>query len=315
MRVGLLGAGRIGAFHAGVLAEHEDVDTLMIGDVDAERAAAVAEEVGGQPGTIEEVVGLGLDAAVIAAATPAHAELINVCLDKGLPTFCEKPVALDYEETVAIVDRIESSGTVLQIGFQRRFDAGYREARRLIESGRLGTLYSIRLATHDRDLHIHDFDALRWLVGSEAEEVYAQGSAREFEVFGKYGDFDATAAMIRMIDGVLAVMTGGRQDPLGYDVRTEVFGSGDSISVGLDQRMPLRSVEPGVLPPEGPAYPGFLIRFEQAYRDELGHFLGLVQGRGENPCTARDSLEALRIAIAAEVSVAERRPVQLKEIE
>jgi myo-inositol 2-dehydrogenase / D-chiro-inositol 1-dehydrogenase len=329
--VGLLGAGRIGAFHAGVLAEHEDVDTLMIGDVDAERAAAVAEEVGGQPGTIEEVVGLGLDAAVIAAATPAHAELINVCLDKGLPTFCEKPVALDYEETVAIVDRIESSGTVLQIGFQRRFDEGYREARRLIETGGLGTLYSIRLATHDpepppedyipqsggifRDLHIHDFDALRWLVGSEAEEVYAQGSAREFEVFGKYGDFDATAAMIRMIDGVLAVMTGGRQDPLGYDVRTEVFGSGDSISVGLDQRMPLRSVEPGVLPPEGPAYPGFLIRFEQAYRDELGHFLGLVQGRGENPCTARDSLEALRIAIAAEVSVAERRPVQLKEIE
>jgi myo-inositol 2-dehydrogenase/D-chiro-inositol 1-dehydrogenase len=110
MRVGVLGAGRIGAFHAGVLAEHEDVETLMIGDVDAERAATVAEEVGGQSGTIEEVVGSGLDAAVIAAATPAHAELINVCLDEGLPTFCEKPVALDYEETAAIVDRVESSG-------------------------------------------------------------------------------------------------------------------------------------------------------------------------------------------------------------
>ena len=137
MRVGLLGAGRIGAFHAGVLAEHEDVDTLMIGDVDAERAAAVAEEVGGQPGTIEEVIGSGLDAAVIAAATPAHAELINVCLDEGLPTFCEKPVALDFEETVAIVDRVESSGTVFQIGFQRRFDAGYREAKRLIETGEI----------------------------------------------------------------------------------------------------------------------------------------------------------------------------------
>src|SRR5919107_3388738 len=148
MSMGLLGAGRIGAFHAGVLAEHKDVDTLMIGDVDAERAAAIAEEVGGQPGTIEEVVGSGLDAAVIAAATPAHAELINVCLDEGLPTFCEKPVALDYEETAAIVDRVESSGTVLQIGFQRRFGAGVREGRRLIETGGLGTLYSIRLATH-----------------------------------------------------------------------------------------------------------------------------------------------------------------------
>src|SRR5829696_999159 len=331
MRVGLLGAGRIGAFHAGVLAEHEDVDTLMIGDVDAERAATVAEVVGGQPGTIEEVIGSGLDAAVIAAATPAHAELINVCLDKGLPTFCEKPVALDYEETVAIVDRIESSGTVLQIGFQRRFDAGYREARRLIETGGLGTLYSIRLATHDpepppedyipqsggifRDLHIHDFDALRWLAGSEAEEVYAQGSAREFEVFGKYGDFDATAAMIRMIDGVLAVMTGGRQDPLGYDVRTEIFGSGDSISVGLDQRTPLRSVEPGAAPSSSEAYPNFLVRFEEAYRAELAHFLEVARGRAENPCTAREALEALRVAVAADVSVAEHRPVMVKEVQ
>src|ERR671915_2541060 len=144
MRVGLLGAGRIGAFHAGVLAEHEDVDTLMIGDVDAERAAAVAEEVGGRPGTIVEVVGSGLDAAVIAAATPAHAELINVCLDKGLPTFCEKPVALDYEETAAIVDRVESSGTVLQIGFQRRFDWGFREGRRLVKCGRAGGADSIK---------------------------------------------------------------------------------------------------------------------------------------------------------------------------
>ena len=127
-----MGAGRIGAFHAGVLAEHEDVVSLMVGDVDAERAAAVAEEVGGQSSTIEEVVDSGLDAVVIAAATSAHAELINACLDRGLPTFCEKPVALDYEETVAIVDRVESSGTILQVGFMRRFDPGYREAKRLV---------------------------------------------------------------------------------------------------------------------------------------------------------------------------------------
>src|ERR671920_470971 len=331
MRVGVLGAGRIGAFHAGVLAEHEDVETLMIGDVDAERAATVAEEVGGQSGTIEEIVDSGLDAVVIAAATSAHAELINACLDRGLPTFCEKPVALDYEETVAIVDRVESSGTVLQIGFQRRFDAGYREAKGLIKFGRLGTLYSIRLATHDpepppesyipqsggifRDLHIHDFAALRWLAGSEAEEVYAQGSVREFDMFAKYGDFEATAAMIRMTDGVLAVLTGGRQDPLGYDVRTEVFGSGDSISVGLDQRTPLRSVEPGTTHSSPEAYPNFSVRFEEAYRAELAHFLEVARGRAENPCTAREALEALRVAVAADVSVAEHRPVMVEDVQ
>jgi myo-inositol 2-dehydrogenase/D-chiro-inositol 1-dehydrogenase len=330
MRIGLLGAGRIGAFHAGVLARHEDVSTLVIGDVDAERAAAVAEEVGGDSGTIKEVIGSELDAVVIAAATSAHAELINACLDRGLPTFCEKPVALDYEETVAIVDRVESSGITLQIGFMRRFDPGYREAKRLVEAGELGTLYSVHMFGHDhepppeeyiphsggifRDLHIHEFDLLRWLMGSEAEEVFAQGSVRGFDMFSEHNDFDTSAALIKMADGVLVVLTGGRHGPLGYDVRMEVFGSEDSISIGLSERTPLRSVEPGAPPPKGPAYTGFLGRFGQAYREELALFLDLVRGRAENPCTARDSLEALRIAMAAEASVAEHRPVPLKEI-
>jgi myo-inositol 2-dehydrogenase/D-chiro-inositol 1-dehydrogenase len=330
MRVGLLGAGRIGAFHAEVLARHEDVDELVVGDLDAGRAEAVAEAVGGRSGTIEEVIGSGPDAVVIAAATSAHAELIVACLDTGLPTFCEKPIALDYEETVAIVERVEASAATLQIGFQRRFDAGYTEARRLIDSGELGTLYSVRLATHDpepppegyiatsggifRDLHIHDFDALRYLTGSEAESVYAQGDVRGFDMFKKYGDFDTSAAMIRMKDGVLAVVTGGRQDPLGYDVRTEIFGSGDSISVGLDVRTPLRSVEPSVAPFDEATYPNFLVRFEEAYRIELGHFLDLARGRVENLCTARDALEALRIAVAADLSAATNRPVRLEEV-
>jgi myo-inositol 2-dehydrogenase/D-chiro-inositol 1-dehydrogenase len=330
MKVGLLGAGRIGAFHAGVLAEHEDVDSLMIGDIDAGRAAAVAEEVGGQPGTIEEITGSGLDAAVIAAATSAHAQLINACLDEGLPTFCEKPVALDYEETVAIVDRVELSGATLQIGFMRRFDSGYREAKRLIEAGDLGTLYSVHMFGHDhepppeeyiphsggifRDLHIHEFDLLRWLTDNEAEQVYAQGSVRKFDVFAEHDDFDTSAALIKMADGVLVVLTGSRHGPLGYDVRMEIFGSGDSVSVGLGERTPLRSVESGASLSEEAAYTGFLVRFEQAYREELAHFLDLIQGRADNPCTARDSLEALRIAMAAEVSIAEHRPVLLKEI-
>ncbi len=330
MRVGLLGAGRIGVFHATVLAEDHRVEEVVVGDVDAKRAAALAERIGGESGSIEEVIGSGLDAATIAATTSAHAGLINACLDAGLPAFCEKPVALGYEETVEIVDRVESSGAILQVGFMRRFDAGYREARRLIDTGALGTVYSMHMLGHDhepppeeyiplsggifRDLHIHEFDVLRWLTRSEVEEVFAQGSVRKFDMFARHGDFDTSAIMVRMKGGVLAVITGGRHDPAGYDIRAEIFGSDDSICVGLDGRTPLRSVEPGVAPPEGQPYPGFLERFEQAYRDELTHFLDVVDGRAENPCTARDSLEALRIAMAAEVSVAERRPVLLEEI-
>ena len=330
MRVGLLGAGRIGTSHARVLAEHPDIDSLLIGDINMERAGALAQQVGAEAAPVDKILEGKLDAAVIAAATSAHAELINRCLDAGLPTFCEKPIALDYGETAAIVDRVEASGAILQIGFQRRFDAGYREAKRLIEANRLGTIYCIRMAGHDpepphesyipqsggifRDLHIHDFDILRWLTGSEVEEVFAYGAVRRFEMFARYGDVDTSAAIMRMRDGLPVVLTGSRQDALGYDIRAEIIGSEDSISVGLDQHTPLRSVEPGMPPFEGPAYPHFTVRFAAAYRAELDHFLDLARGRAENPCTARDALEALRIAMAADESLAQHRPVPVSEI-
>lgn len=330
MKVGLLGAGRIGALHAGLLAGDPGVHGILVGDADPQRAEMVAAQVGGEAGKIEDVLGSRPDAVVIAASTPAHAPLILACVEAGIPAFCEKPIALGYEDTVEVVDAVETSDSTLQIGFQRRFDAGYAEAKRLIDSGALGTIYSLRLATHDpepppeeyipasggifRDLHIHDFDVLRWLTGTEVAEVYATGGVRGFDFFADHGDVDTSAALITMQGGAVAVLTGGRHDPLGYDVRAEVFGSKDSVAVGLDGRTPLRSVEPGMPPPEKPAYPNFQDRFAEAYRNEIEHFLSLVRGEAENPCTARDALEALKIAIAADISLAEHRPVAVSEI-
>ena len=330
MKVGLLGAGRIGALHAGLLAGDPTVEDVLVGDADSRRAEGVAAEVGGRPGTIEDILRSRPDAVVIAASTPAHAPLILASVEAGIPAFCEKPIALGYGDTAEVVEAVESSGAVLQIGFQRRFDAGYAEARRLVESGELGTIYSVRLATHDpepppeeyiagsggifRDLHIHDFDVLRWLTGAEAGEVYAKGSVRGFDFFGRHGDVDTSAALITMQDGVVAVLTGGRHDPLGYDVRAEVFGSRDSVAVGVDARTPLRSVEPGTPTSGQTAYPDFQNRFLDAYRAELKYFLSLARGEVENPCTARDALEALKIALAADLSLAEHRPVGISEV-
>jgi myo-inositol 2-dehydrogenase/D-chiro-inositol 1-dehydrogenase len=330
MKVGLLGAGRIGALHASILARDPGVDEILVGDAEPQRAEEVAEGIGGEAGRIEAVLRAAPDAVVIAASTPAHASLIKAAVEAGIPAFCEKPIALGYEETVEIAREVEDYGATLQIGFQRRFDAGYAEARRLVETGALGTIYSVRLATHDpepppeeyipasggifRDLHIHDFDILRWLTGGEVEEVYATGSVRNFEFFAEHGDVDTSAALIRMKDGVVAALTGGRHDPLGYDVRAEVFGSRDSIAVGMDRRTPLRSVEPGVPPSEKAAYPNFQERFLNAYTAEMKHFLSLARGEADNPCTAIDALEALRIAVAADLSLAEHRPVSPSEV-
>jgi myo-inositol 2-dehydrogenase / D-chiro-inositol 1-dehydrogenase len=319
LHVGLLGTGRIGAFHARMLQALPGVDRLTITDADAERAAQVAAELGvASAPSAHALVDAGAEALVIAAATAAHAELIHLGADAGLPTFCEKPIALDLETTDAVVEHVEKAGVALQIGFQRRFDPGYLAARRLVASGELGRLYAVRLATHDpappRDLHIHDFDALRWATGQEVVEVYADGSVLHDERFARHGDVDVAAAVLRLADGALGIVSGARHDPRGYDVRMELFGSGDSVAVGVDPRTPLRSLEPGVPPSPVPGYRGFMERFATAYQAELAAFLEVAQGRVASPCTGADARSALLIAVAADRSLAEHRPVRLEEV-
>ncbi len=330
MRVALIGAGRIGHLHARLLGATDGIEEVVIADAVDGRAIALAAEVGGTPAASIEEALAAADAVVIAASTDAHAGLIRAAIGRRLPTFCEKPLAADLGDTLAVAREIEASGVPFQLGFQRRFDPGYREARRLVESGELGTIYALRLAGHDpapphesyipasgglfRDFSIHDFDVLRWLTGSEVEEVYADGGVRGFEVFAKYGDVDTAVATLRLRNGVLAVMTVARHDPLGYDIRAEIFGSRDSVAVGLGPHTPLRSVEPGVPPPAGPAWSSFLVRFESAYAAELAAFAAVARDEASSPCSARDGVEALRVAEAATTALAQHRVVRLEEI-
>jgi myo-inositol 2-dehydrogenase/D-chiro-inositol 1-dehydrogenase len=330
MRVALIGAGRIGALHARLLTATPGVDRVVIADAMPERATTVARDVGAEAAASIDAALDGAETVVIAAATDAHPELVRAAIGRGLPTFCEKPLALDLGESIALCGEIERSGVPFQLGFQRRFDAGYREARRLVDTGELGTIYVVRLAGHDpapphesyipvsgglfRDFSIHDFDVLRWLTASEVEEVYADGGVRGFDVFARYGDIDTAVATFRLTGGAFAVLTVARHDPLGYDIRTELFGSKDSVSVGLGPRTPIRSVEPGVAGPAGPVWQNFLVRFEDAYRAEFAAFVRVARGELASPCTARDGVEALRLAEAATVAVKEHRIVRLADI-
>jgi len=330
MRFALLGAGRIGKLHARLLSETEGVSELLVADVERERAVEAARAVGA---TACDSVKTAIDRAeaiVIAAATDAHAELIRAGADRGVPVFCEKPIALDLGESQRVVDHAQQKGIPLQIGFQRRFDPAYREARRLVETGELGTVYAARLAGHDPappheayipasggifvDFGIHDFDVIRWLLADEVEEVYADGDVRGFPIFDRYNDVDTAVAAMHMKGGTLVAASWARHDPLGYDIRTELFGSRDSVSVGLGPKTPMRSVEPGVPPPAGPAWQNFLVRFEDAYRAELAEFARVARGEVESPCTGRDGVEALRTALAATRSRKEHRPVRVEEI-
>ncbi|MEK8145537.1 Gfo/Idh/MocA family oxidoreductase [Streptomyces sp. M10(2022)] len=150
MRIGLIGTGRIGTFHAEVLGRHTAVDSLVVADADPARAAEVAASTGASAAPVDELFARGaVDAVVIASATSAHASLIGRAARAGLPVFCEKPIALDLPGTLDALAEVESAGSVLQLGFMRRFDAGYGAARAAVREGRLGRLHTVRAITSD----------------------------------------------------------------------------------------------------------------------------------------------------------------------
>ncbi|MEV6103665.1 Gfo/Idh/MocA family oxidoreductase [Streptomyces sp. NPDC051940] len=331
MRIGVMGTGRIGAFHAACLARHPDVRSLVVTDADPARAAEVAAQTGARAvPTPDEVLACGVDAVVVAAATSAHAELIGTAARAGLPVFCEKPVALDLPGTLAALAEARAAGVELQLGFMRRFDAGYRAAREAVRTGALGRLHTVRATTSDpapppaaylplsgglyRDCLIHDFDILRWITGREVTEVFAYGSDAGPPAFREAGDVDTAAVLLTLDDGTLATATSTRVNGAGYDVRMELAGELDQIAVGLDARTPLTSVEPTAPPRGGKPWQGFLERFAPAYEAELDAFLRVARGELANPCDGGEALSALYVAEACEVSRRERRPVAVAEL-
>jgi myo-inositol 2-dehydrogenase/D-chiro-inositol 1-dehydrogenase len=330
MVVGVAGIGRIGAFHARSLVSLDAVDAVVLADLDPVRAQSFAAEIGAASApTPEALVAAGIDALVIAAPTPAHRALLSLAAAADLPTFCEKPVALALPTLDAVIAETEAAGILVQVGFQRRFDRGYRAAREAVASGAVGDVLVLRAATHDpspppeayiaasggifRDLHIHDLDAIRFVTGREIVEVYADGAVRRASWFQRHDDVDVATAMVRLDDGTLAIISGTRHDPLGYDVRLEVFGTADSIAVGVDARSPYRSLERGALAPQ-PGYSSFLDRFGAAYRAELELFVTLVRDGGTSPCSLADARAALAAAVAADRSRADHRPVRVEEV-
>ncbi|MFF9092449.1 Gfo/Idh/MocA family oxidoreductase [Streptomyces sp. NPDC014802] len=331
MRIGILGLGRIGAFHAETLSGLDAVESLVVADPFADAAKAAAERFGAEVAdSPEALLAAGVDGVVIAAATDAHPALIRAGVAAGVPVFCEKPVARTMTEGVEVLRAVEGADVPIQIGFNRRFDAGFTTARAAVRSGELGTLHTVRSTTLDpapppaayiaasggifRDCSVHDFDIIRWVTGREVTEVYAVGGNRGADYIRQAGDADTTGALLTLDDGTLAVVSNSRHNGRGYDVRMELHGFADSLAVGLDDRLPLRSAEPGVTFPAGTPFDFFMDRFTAAYRAELAAFTEVIAGTRPSPCTVADALEAGWIAEACTLSLREHRPVSLAEV-
>ncbi|MFI9599949.1 Gfo/Idh/MocA family oxidoreductase [Streptomyces sp. NPDC052043] len=331
MRIGILGLGRIGAFHAETLSGLDAVESLVVADLFADAAKAAAERFGAEVAdSPEAVLAAGVDGVVVAAATDAHPALILAAVDAGVPVFCEKPVARTMTEGVEVLEAVQGSGVPVQIGYNRRFDAGFAAARAAVRAGEPGRLHTVRCTTLDpapppaayiaasggifRDCSVHDFDIIRWVTGREVTEVYAVGGNRGADYIREAGDADTTGAVLTLDDGTIAVVSNSRHNARGYDVRMELHGFEDSIAVGLDDKLPVRSVEPGVTFPTGTPHDFFMDRFAAAYRAELTAFTEVVAGRLPSPCTVADALEAGWIAEACTLSLHEHRPVRVEEV-
>ena len=335
MRLGLLGLGRIGAFHAEVLAGLPAVEELVLSDPVPALAEQAAERLGARVGVRiaddpAAVLASGTDGMIIAAPTPVHAELIELCVAAGRPTFCEKPVSRDNAEAAQLATRIAGTGVPVQIGYPRRFDPAFATIRAAVAGGDLGTVTTVRSTTLDpapppraylaasggifRDCAVHDFDAVRWVTGQEVIEVYAAGTNEGEEWFGELGDVHTASSVLTLDGGALAVVSNTRYNARGHDVRLEVHGTRDSLAAGLGPGLPLGSAEPGVSFPDGKPFTFFMDRLAEAFRAELTAFTEMVAGKRPSPCPIGDAVETGWVAEACTRSRLEHRPIRIEEV-
>lgn len=331
MRIGLIGLGRIGAFHAQTLTDLPVVDELVVTDALPDLARQVGERLGAEVAADPAaVLARGVDGVVIASSTVTHPDLLRACVHARIPVFCEKPVAATADEAVALLAELQGSSTPIQIGFPRRFDAGYLAARADLASGVLGHVHTVRSTTLDpapppaayirssggifNDCAIHDFDSIRFVTGQEVVEVYATGTNQGVDYIEAAGDVESATSILTLSGGTLAVVSNSRSNGRGHDVRLELLGSKDSVAAGLDDRLPLRSADPAVAFPAGTPWDFFMYRFADAFRAELTAFTEVVTGTRPSPCTLHDGVEASLVAAAATRSRREHRPVRVDEV-
>lgn len=327
MKIGLLGAGRIGAMHAALLREHTAVTDVLVCDPIAERAAAVADIAGGRVVQNAEETINGCDALIIATSTDSHERFLSLSVAAGRPTLCEKPLTADLVSSDRVMRMVCDSDVPVQMGFNRRFDVGFRRARTMVEDGTLGQLLLITGQHHDHeppppeyvpvsggqhaDQMIHDFDLVRYVSGREVVAVHAAGTAAGMAMFADHDDTAVSVITLWLDDDSLATLVGVRMDPVGYDVRMELFGTRDSIAVGMDDHTPIRSVEDGGHSPQAP-YTEWLSRFGPSYAAQLDAFVAVARREQPSPCTVVDARAAFAITDACRRSRAAGMPVPLE---
>ena len=334
LRIGLIGAGRIGRLRAEDLARHVSAASLlMVADSFAEAAVRCVEPLGVPRAVADYRLVLDapdVDAVVISSSTDTHARIIEEAAQAGKHVFCEKPIALSLAAIDRALAAVGRGGVKLQVGFNRRFDANYRRARQAVEDGEIGRPWLLRITSRDPapppieyvrtsgglflDMTIHDFDMARFLIGSDVEEVYATAGVLVDQAIGAAGDVDTAVTVLKFADGVIGTIDNSRRASYGYDQRAEILGSTGMVGTGNNfPNTAVVSTEQGVrrdLPLHF-----FIERYRASYLAEMAAFVAAVLDDRPPPVTGHDGRVAVVMALAAQKSYAENRPVRLDEVE
>lgn len=313
MKALVLGSGRMAGIRATALRTLGDVE-LVFATRDPARAQALATSFGGTAATAERAMGDSPDMVFVTSATAHHRQDLELALTADAPVLIEKPLAASISEGDVLAARAEQLGIPVIVGFQRRFDRGFRRLKEAIDSGEAGALYVMRSASMDHtpgrpefiaasagiyhDLFVHDIETAMWLTGQRVESVYAVGDSRVAKAYAEAGDADVATIIARLADGLTVTMHGVRHEPLGQDVRWEVYGSGSALSAGLSHRTPVLAVdEPGLTNAGAPLT--FAERFADAFVEETRSFVhSCATGADFLGCTAAQAVLVSRVADA-----------------
>jgi scyllo-inositol 2-dehydrogenase (NAD+) len=331
LRMAVVGVGRMGLTHAENLvhrtrgAQLVAVTTSSAGRAEAVRRCCGAVSVYGHLDRLIE--SKSLDAVIIASSTSAHVENVEQCAAAGLHILCEKPLGLSLSDCDRAVNAVDSAGVKLMMGHTRRFDAGYEEAKRIIESGAIGRPVLYRSISGDvdppppsfADLGVsgglildsmyHDIYLGRWLMNDEIVRVYGEGDALIDKAVASVGDVDNAVVSARFAGGAMGTLTASRTTRYGHDLRGEVIGDEGAVQVGRLRKTPVRWLDRS-----GAHHDAVFTtpeRMGDAFVTMLQSFVDCVMDDTDPPVSSQDGLATLEIAIAARHSIQTGAPVEI----
>jgi myo-inositol 2-dehydrogenase/D-chiro-inositol 1-dehydrogenase len=330
VKLGIIGVGEIGLVHAtNIVRDVPGAELAAVADLRVEKARECARSLGvakfyGRP---EELLADREIEAVLICTTPdSHAQILIAAAAAGKNIFCEKPLGLEPVEAEKALAHVEAAGVLLQVGFNRRFDASFRRIKEHIDAGKLGTPHSVHIISRDPeppgreyyllsggillDMTIHDFDMARHLIGDEVVEVYVAGSTLIAPWLAEHGDADTFAAILKFSRGGVGIISNSCKAVFGYDQRVEVFGELGMVSAGnpLPDTTTIVNEEGHRTPP---LLHFFTDRYRASYAEELRSFVDSVSNGTKPVVTGRDGLIGIQIATAARQSMRTGAPVRL----